>query len=65
MQQHAAREEILTRALRFLKEPRRASKKQKNTAELMPLLSARGPTPLQPSRSKLKTGSPNRWIEFL
>ena len=36
----------LTRALRFLKDPRRASKKQKNTAELMPLLSARGPTPL-------------------
>ena len=36
-----------TRALRFLKEPRSASKKQKNTAELMPLLTARGPTPLQ------------------
>ena len=28
------------------KAARRASKKQKNTAELMPLLSARGPTPL-------------------
>ena len=37
----------LTRALRFLKLLRRASKKQKKTAELMPLLSARGPTPLQ------------------
>ena len=36
-----------TRALRFLKDPRSASKKQKNTAELMPLLIARGPTPLQ------------------
>ncbi len=44
-------ERALTRALRFLKDPRRASKKQKNTAELMPLLSARGPTPLQHCRS--------------
>ena len=60
MQQQAACEQALTRALRFLKEPRRASKKQKNTAELMPLLSARGPTPLQPSRSQLKPGILNR-----
>ena len=36
----------LTRALRCLKVVRRASKKQKKTALLMPLLSARGPTPL-------------------
>ena len=33
--------------LALLKDPRSASKKQKNTAELMPLLIARGPTPLQ------------------
>lgn len=37
---------MLTRALRCLNVERRASKKQKNTAELMPLLRARGPTPL-------------------
>ena len=38
-----------TCSLRFLKLVRSASKKQKNTAELMPLLRARAPTPLRES----------------
>ena len=36
-----------TSACLRLMAPRSASKKQKKTAELMPLLSARGPTPLR------------------
>ena len=37
-----------TCSFRFEKLARRASKKQKKTAELMPLLKALAPTPLQP-----------------